>query len=94
MHPGYTAGDAYAEYFTDRPARAGQRFRAGDLEVVVEQAHLGRPVRTRYTFGSSLDHASLLFVTQTRRGLRPFIMPPVGGSSIVDEPFPAIDLLR
>jgi hypothetical protein len=94
VHPGYTAGDAYAEYFTDRPARAGQRFRAGDLEVVVEQAHAGRPLRTRYTFGSSLDHESLLFVTQTRRGLRPFTMPAVGGSAIVEEPFPAIDLLR
>jgi hypothetical protein len=94
MHRGYTAGDAYAEYFTDRPARAGQRFRAGDLEVVVEQAHEGRPARTRYTFGSSLDHESLLFLTQTRRGLRPFTMPAVGGTSIVDAPFPAVDLLR
>jgi hypothetical protein len=94
MHPGYTAGDAYAEYFTDRPARPGQRFRAGDLQIVVEQAHAGHPVRTRYTFGTSLDHASLLFVTQTRRGLLPFIMPAVGGSSIVDAPYPAIDLLR
>ena len=41
-----------------------------------------------------LDHESFLFVMQTRRGLQPFTVPAVGGSAMVEAPFPAIDLLR
>lgn len=94
ISPAYTAGDTYAEFFTDRPLQAGQRFRLGDIRVTVEHADRGRPIRTRYEFATPLEHPSLVFLTQTARGLTPLALPAIGQSSIVEPPALAFDLLR
>jgi hypothetical protein len=94
ISPAYTAGDTYAEFFTDRPLQAGQRFRLGDIRITVENADRGRPMRTRYEFATPLEHPSLVFLTQTARGLIPLDLPAIGESSIVQPPALAFDLLR
>ena len=92
MHAGYTAGDAYAEFFTERPLLTGQRFRADGLTVTVERVDRGRPMRTRYELDVPLEHPSLVFLTQTARGLQPFAWPAIGQSAIVPPPIPAFEL--
>jgi hypothetical protein len=92
MHPGYTAGDSYADFFTDRPLRVGEQFRVGCMRVGVELVHAGRPLRTRHDFDRPLEDASLLFLLQTIRGLEPLQLPAVGGSVFLPAPVPPFDV--
>jgi hypothetical protein len=84
--------DGYAAVFNREPFQSGQRFNAGPLQVMVERAFEGRPMRTLYQLDVPLEPPDVLLFKQTAQGLEPVAFPPVGGHLVIDPPVPPVDL--
>jgi len=68
------------------PLRLYDVIDTGVFRVMIQSLREGLPDRLLFRFEWPLEHPSLRFMTVTRKGIRVFPLPPIGGSVVVPKP--------